>query len=438
MKKTFKFLVTLLFVVFAFNMTNAQQPQVTLKVTNFTYTDSIGGTDPMISGIGDAMTFDVYLLVTGGADPFQYALGQYYFDLNVTNPDGTPATLLPAGIGSVQDSSAFKYRLVAGTTDFPAPYQTSALPRNPGMFTNTATNLASSYPPGVSGSLGPITNSLRVNSNASLGGTPTFLISNLGNGTRLSTFRLKKLSGSFAITNAKIQWRQNFSPFVTSANPVTKIFYYTPAGPSTEILFSNINYVVDTIPGLIFPVELASFTAASNRNSINLSWSTTRELNNSGYDVERKLVSATEWAKVGFVNGNGTTNDTKNYTFTDRTNSGRYNYRLKQIDFNGNFEYFNLSSEIEVGVPTEFALSQNYPNPFNPSTKINYDLPKDGLVSIALYDLTGRQVASIVNEVKTAGYYTVQFNASNLSSGMYFYRITSGSFVSTKKMALIK
>lgn len=189
------------------------------------------------------------------------------------------------------------------------------------------------------------------------------------------------------------------------------------------------------------PVELTFFTSKSNRNNVILIWSTARELNNTGYDVEKKSVSTNstnDWAKVGFVNGNGTTNDTKNYTFTDRSNSGKFNYRLKQIDFNGNFEYFNLSNEIEVGVPGEFALSQNYPNPFNPSTKINYDLPKVGLVTIVLYDLTGRQVASIVNEVKTAGYYTVQFNASNLSSGMYFYRITSGNFISTKKMAPIK
>ncbi|MBK6772217.1 MAG: T9SS type A sorting domain-containing protein [Ignavibacteria bacterium] len=83
-------------------------------------------------------------------------------------------------------------------------------------------------------------------------------------------------------------------------------------------------------------------------------------------------------------------------------------------------------------------MSQNYPNPFNPSTKINYDLPVDGNVSIVLYDLTGRQVASIVNEVKTAGYYTVSFNASNLASGMYFYRISASNFVSTKKMVLVK
>ncbi|MBK7446834.1 MAG: T9SS type A sorting domain-containing protein [Ignavibacteria bacterium] len=186
------------------------------------------------------------------------------------------------------------------------------------------------------------------------------------------------------------------------------------------------------------PVELASFTATTNRNAVSLNWSTATETNNAGFDVERKAATGTEWTKVGNVTGNGTTSEVRNYTFTDRANTGTYNYRLKQLDVNGNFEYFNLSNEIEVGVPNSFDMSQNYPNPFNPSTKINYDLPVDGNVSIVLYDLTGRQVASIVNEVKTAGYYTVSFNASNLASGMYFYRISASNFVSTKKMVLVK
>ncbi|HQY52337.1 MAG TPA: T9SS type A sorting domain-containing protein, partial [Ignavibacteria bacterium] len=90
-----------------------------------------------------------------------------------------------------------------------------------------------------------------------------------------------------------------------------------------------------------------------------------------------------------------------------------------------------------------YKLSQNYPNPFNPSTKIDYDLPYDGKVSILLYDISGREVANLVNEVKTAGYYTATFNGANLSSGMYFYRINAtgtgnNNFVSTKKMVLIK
>ncbi len=186
------------------------------------------------------------------------------------------------------------------------------------------------------------------------------------------------------------------------------------------------------------PVELASFTAVTNRNNVTLNWATSKETNNQGFEVERSLVGANSWAKAGTVTGNGTTNETRSYSFSERVTTGNYSYRLKQIDFNGNFEYHNLSSEVNVGVPSEFALSQNYPNPFNPSTKIDYDIATDGNVSVVLFDMSGREVAKLVNDFKPAGYYTVSFNASNLSSGMYFYRISASNFSQTKKMVLVK
>ena len=124
---------------------------------------------------------------------------------------------------------------------------------------------------------------------------------------------------------------------------------------------------------------------------------------------------------------------------TDRNiETGKYNYRRKQIDFNGNFEYFSLNNEVVIGTPERFSLSQNYPNPFNPSTNINYDLPFDSKVSIKIFDMSGREVASVVNEFKTAGFYTVNFNASALSSGVYFYIINADNFTATKKMILVK
>ncbi|MEO8210627.1 MAG: T9SS type A sorting domain-containing protein, partial [bacterium] len=150
-----------------------------------------------------------------------------------------------------------------------------------------------------------------------------------------------------------------------------------------------------------------------------------------------------QWSMVGNVSGHGTATSPNNYSYTDRNlASGKYNYRLKQIDLNGNFTYYNLSNEVNVGVPAKFDLSQNYPNPFNPSTKINYDLPFDGKVSIKIFDMAGKEVSTLVNEVKTAGYYSLDFNGSNLSSGVYFYRINAEAngqnFVSTKKMMLVK
>jgi len=189
------------------------------------------------------------------------------------------------------------------------------------------------------------------------------------------------------------------------------------------------------------PVELTSFTSIINRRDVTLNWTTAKETNNSGFDIERN--SNGTWSKVGNVTGNGTSSTPNSYSFSDRgLASGSYSYRLKQIDFNGNFEYFNLSNEVNIGIPSKFELSQNYPNPFNPSTTINYDLPFDSKVSIKLFDMSGKEVATLVNETRVAGYYTVNFNASNLSSGVYFYRISAegsgNNFTATKKMMLLK
>lgn len=226
------------------------------------------------------------------------------------------------------------------------------------------------------------------------------------------------------------------SPLLLEADPI--------AGITTDILGEPRSGFLPTIGCYEFdsttlPVELSSFSALVSNRDVTLSWTTLTELNNSGFDVQRKPASSTSWESIGFVNGNGTSNTPHNYEFVDRSlETGRYNYRLKQTDFNGNFEYLNLTSEVAVGVPAHYNLSQNYPNPFNPSTSINFDLPVDGKVSIKLFDMAGREVATLINELKTAGYYTLRFDASNFSSGVYFYRLTSGDFVSTKKMMLIK
>jgi hypothetical protein len=115
---------------------------------------------------------------------------------------------------------------------------------------------------------------------------------------------------------------------------------------------------------------------------------------------------------------------------------------LKQIDFNGNYKYHNLSVEVAVGVPEKISLSQNYPNPFNPTTRIDYEIPVTGKVMIKIYNMLGMEIMSLVNEVKEAGYYTVEFDGSNFASGVYFYRINTESEVQNNskilKMVLIK
>jgi hypothetical protein len=144
------------------------------------------------------------------------------------------------------------------------------------------------------------------------------------------------------------------------------------------------------------------------------------------------------WAKAGFVAGSGTSNAPHNYSFTDAAlASGSYAYRLKQIDNSGAFKY-SQEAQIAIVTPEVFALNQNYPNPFNPTTVISYQLPISGYVSLKVYDMLGREVMTLVNEVKSAGHYSINFNASAFSSGIYFYRITAGTFTQTKQMMFIK
>ncbi|HMS33717.1 MAG TPA: T9SS type A sorting domain-containing protein [Ignavibacteria bacterium] len=199
----------------------------------------------------------------------------------------------------------------------------------------------------------------------------------------------------------------------------------------------GLTYIWDGVCGIL-PVEMSSFTSAVNRRDVTLNWTTASETNNSRFMIERSSDN-NMWMEAGSLNGSGSTQSASNYIFTDRgLGSGKYNYRLKQTDFNGNFEYFNLSNEVIVGIPEKFDLSQNYPNPFNPATTINYDIPADGKVTMKVFDVSGREVSELVNEYRTAGYYTVSFNGNDLSSGIYIYTLVADNAVLSKKMLLLK
>ena len=118
--------------------------------------------------------------------------------------------------------------------------------------------------------------------------------------------------------------------------------------------------------------------------------------------------------------------------------AGTYAYRLKQIDYNGNYKYYELQNEVVIGVPNKFVLNQNYPNPFNPSTVLSFQLPVAGFISLKVYDINGREISELVNENLSAGEYKINFNGSALPSGVYYYKLTSDNFSETKKMILIK
>lgn len=198
------------------------------------------------------------------------------------------------------------------------------------------------------------------------------------------------------------------------------------------------------------PVLISSFTFSTFKNNISLSWTTEAELNNSGFEIERAAIPASPpegwtalWVKIGFVRGHGTTNEPQNYNFEDKKlNAGKYNYRLKQIDYIGNYEYFSLEDEVIIAPPVSFNMGQNYPNPSNPKSKIEFEIPVNGKVVIRLYNLLGQEVKELVNEVKDAGYYSVEFDGTALASGVYFYRITAEgggrNFTKTLKLILVK
>jgi hypothetical protein len=189
------------------------------------------------------------------------------------------------------------------------------------------------------------------------------------------------------------------------------------------------------------PVELVSFNAMIVKDKVELNWQTVTEVSNYGFEIERASTSLSigyTWQKIGFVPGNGNSNSPKQYRFTDNTATyGKYFYRLKQLDNDGKYEYSN-EVEVDLGMPTEFSLQQNYPNPFNPETVISYQLPVSGKVSLKLFDMLGREVATLVDEVKEAGTYSVSFSGKAFTSGAYFYRFQSGNYLKIKKMILMK
>jgi hypothetical protein len=208
----------------------------------------------------------------------------------------------------------------------------------------------------------------------------------------------------------------------------TDLNHGTAVGVNGTIL-RTINY------GL--PVQFKSFTAEVISGGVELIWSTASEKNNHGFEVQRKIPEG-EWLTINFKNGAGTTSEITNYNFLDKPEiSGEYFYRLKQIDFNGSFEY---SEEVSVyfNYAENFSLKQNYPNPFNPKTKITFSIPEDTKVSLVVYDILGNEIQKLVDDNFAAGSYDLEFNAGSLTSGIYFYRISAGKYSETKKLQLIK
>ena len=208
------------------------------------------------------------------------------------------------------------------------------------------------------------------------------------------------------------------------------------------------------LPG-VTPVEITLFTATADYNNVTLNWQTATETNNKGFEIERQVsspqsevspkadrqssVSNSEWKKIGFQIGNGTSTKENHYSYIDRNlEAGNYSYRLVQIDFDGTRNESKVVNAEVGSLPSSYSLSQNYPNPFNPATAISYSLPKNTFVKLIVYNSIGEEIRTLVNRNEEAGRYNVNFNAGELVSGIYFYRLETPEFNSVKKMIVLK
>jgi hypothetical protein len=217
---------------------------------------------------------------------------------------------------------------------------------------------------------------------------------------------------------------------------VVQIFEFNGTAGMEQYLTSTTTGNPSNVTSL--PVELTTFTLAANNGSVVLNWITATEVNNNGFEVERKISGV--WETIGFVKGAGNSNHSNQYTYTDRNiyNSGLHSYRLRLIDTDGKYTYSGTAeTELKIA-PAGYELMQNYPNPFNPTTTIQYQIPEPGLVTIRVYNTLGKEVALLVNESKNEGIYDVSFNPMNLASGTYFYQIRVNKFVSVKEMVILK
>lgn len=190
------------------------------------------------------------------------------------------------------------------------------------------------------------------------------------------------------------------------------------------------------------PVELIGFSGLASANSVTLTWSTTTEKNNFGFDIERTS-DQYNFEKIEFIQGHNTTTSRKNYQYIDENlTQGHYYYRLKQIDFDGNFTYSEVI-EVQVVVVGVIKLNQNYPNPFNSSTSISYELSKDEKVEISIYNINGQEVLNLVSMYLPAGFHTVEWEGNDyfgnsVPTGVYYCQLKTINDTRNLKILYLK
>lgn len=349
--------------------------------------------------VGTDFLFDIYLTRTGTNDiylgnaDFVLTFNQANFTAPVLSKEGTSpgsCTFVPS------DPSGF-----------------NTLFTQDGYFSNTATEILAGSDLTINLN-GPAPDATTINTRvAEIDNSP---------GTHcLGRFKVSGINNPAGFMN--LQWKSSS----------TLMFTFNPSDLSSNTV------VINTInPGNTpLPVELTTFTASYNDQAIELKWNTATETNNYGFDVERK-VNSTEWVKIGFIAGNGNSSSIKNYQYIDKniTGGSQFNYRLKQIDNDGQFEYTNIVEVLVV--PDNFELSQNFPNPFNPSTKIRFSVPVTIKLKLNIYNMLGEYIVTVADGEYAPGYYEEEFSAVNLPTGVYIYRLESKDFVEIKKMIFLK
>jgi hypothetical protein len=339
---------------------------------------------------GDVFEFDVYAQSTA-SDPIQLAGVGLAFQFNTSALNG----------GTVTASIVPNSSELSNTSQIPESfvYSVSGL--------QTIVIIPAMIPPG--------------NGNGSM-------LSTINPGTKLYRLRLTN-SNSWIISGT------NLIDITTSAQyPISFTAYVSG---SNTIIGAN-RTVLNEFTGTLLPVELSSFASTSQGRNVSINWSTQTEKNSDRFEVERTLQSSTSWSTIASVKAAGLSNSPKSYSYSDaELQSGKYQYRLKMIDNDGSYEYSRIENT-EVAIPKDFAISQNYPNPFNPSTKIDYQLPADAKILIDIYNIVGQKLVELVNREQSAGYYTVDFGASELASGIYIYRLAASDKVTGKSFSLVK
>ncbi|MDP4115197.1 MAG: T9SS type A sorting domain-containing protein [Bacteroidota bacterium] len=245
-------------------------------------------------------------------------------------------------------------------------------------------------------------------------------------------FKIKDISGTTALS---------IDPFTNAV----AIFNNAHNNPSTGGISNILNLSIKNIGDQPLPVELSSFSGKIKNSNVILSWITQTEVDNYGFDIERKNNTKDgSWEKIGFVRGNGNSNSVKNYSFIDKYPMGgsKFEYRLAQID---NDKTTKISNTLEITIaPAEYELFQNYPNPFNPSTTIRYSVPVESKIQIKIYNTLGQEIKTLVDNISNPGNYEYILNGSTLASGVYLYTFSGQSinnpstFKFVKKMILLK